>query len=656
MQNAPRIFSKLDQVADPEVILASLRDLALVILVTYAAFVLLRMATRPLYRTMGRSAAARGVLGRVLIVGASALIDALVVVLAWAVGYGVTLLFFGEFGEISIRQTLYLNAFLVVEMAKLLLRIVLSPATSDLRLIRISDWAARYAVRWITVMMAILGYGQLLIIPIVNQNISFFAGRALSASLSVLVLLIAAVLVVVNRRRVSDWLLSGEGRVHRLRLLRGIARAWHWAALIYLAVLLVIVLTRPDGMLFPVLGASGQILAAVLAGMMITGAITRAIARGIELPGSVTARLPLLERRLNAFVPSILTLLRLLVFLGVAAFTLHTLGALDLRGALESRIGVQMTATAISVASILLVAGLVWLALTSWIDYRLNPDHGRPPTPREETLLTLLRNAATIAILLITLMFALSEIGIDIAPLLASAGVLGLAIGFGAQKLVQDIITGIFIQFENAISIGDVITVGGTTGTVEKLTIRSVSLRDLDGTFHIIPFSSVDMVSNYMRGFAYCVSDIGIAYREDVEEARAAMLEAFEELRRDPEMRREILGEAEWFGLTAFGDSAINLRVRIKTRPGMQWAVGRAYNAVLKRVFDARGIEIPFPHTTVYFGQDKDGTAPALHAVIGREPSAAAPSSGGQHAAGRGETAGVSPAPPDSDDAPSQPG
>ena len=117
-------------------------------------------------------------------------------------------------------------------------------------------------------------------------------------------------------------------------------------------------------------------------------------------------------------------------------------------------------------------------------------------------------------------MFVLSELGLDIAPLLASAGVLGLAIGFGAQKMVQDIITGVFIQLENAMNVGDVVTVGGTTGSVERLTIRSASLRDVQGVYHIIPFSSVDMVSNYVKDFGYYVCDMGIAYREDTEEAK----------------------------------------------------------------------------------------------------------------------------------------
>ena len=189
----------------------------------------------------------------------------------------------------------------------------------------------------------------------------------------------------------------------------------------------------------------------------------------------------------------------------------------------------------------------------------------------------------------------LSEIGIDIAPLLAGAGVIGLAIGFGAQKLVQDIITGIFIQLENAINEGDVVTVAGVTGGVEKLTIRSVALRDLAGVYHLIPFSSVDSVSNFMRRFAFHVEVVGIAYDADIDAAEAAMRRAFDTLFAGP-LGKDITAPLEWHGLISIGDSAVNLRARIKTKPGQQWAVGRAYTALVKKELDAAGVEIPFPH------------------------------------------------------------
>src|SRR5690606_37822811 len=165
--------------------------------------------------------------------------------------------------------------------------------------------------------------------------------------------------------------------------------------------------------------------------------------------------------------------------------------------------------------------------VSSWVEYRLNTNVGRIPTAREKTLLNLFKNAFTIALAIFALMLALAQIGVNIAPLLAGAGVVGLAIGFGAQKLVQDIITGIFIQFENIMNEGDVVEAAGRTGVVERLTIRSVTIRDMSGTVHLIPFSSVDQVSNMMRGFSFYVSEVEIAYDSDIDAAKQAMRDAF---------------------------------------------------------------------------------------------------------------------------------
>jgi moderate conductance mechanosensitive channel len=247
--------------------------------------------------------------------------------------------------------------------------------------------------------------------------------------------------------------------------------------------------------------------------------------------------------------------------------------------------------------------------MSSWVEYRLNPNYGTVPTPREKTLLALFRNGVTVALVIFITMLALAQIGINIAPLLAGAGVLGLAIGFGAQKFVQDIITGVFIQLENIMNEGDVVTAGGQTGVVENLTIRSVSLRSLDGTLHLIPFSSVDAVSNWMTGFSFHVADIGVTYDSDIGEVKAAMHEAFDKLM-ETDAKTSILEPLEMHGVTELGEYDVHVRARIKTLPGMQWGIGRAYNEFIKEVFDRRGIEIPFPQVTYHLGVD--GQADAL--------------------------------------------
>ncbi len=534
------------------VLLEAAQSLFMVILVTVVVFLGLRAIMIPVFKSLGKRARDGSMVGKFLRFIASVLIDAMTVIVAWAIGYAVTTLVLGEFGQIDFRQTLYLNAFLLVEMVKVAMRAVISPSSGGLRLIPINNGAARHLNRLVNVVVSILGYGQLLIVPIINQSASYGAGQAVSALLSVIVLLCLIASVIMHRHKVANWLREriapppvtadtgpeedsvsdgpdalevAEARIQGA--LGPFVRHWHWFALAYLGFMFVVVMSQPTDVVANYLAASGKIALAVLLASVITGALSKTISNGIYLPEDLARKLPLLQPRLNRFVPRVLLLLRYFVALLVVLFVFDVIGFIDLRGWMESQMGLSFSGTVISVFLVLMVAYAIWLAMTSWVDFRLNPDYGTIPTSRENTLLTLLRNAATIAIIILTVMFCLAEIGLNIGPLLASAGVLGLAIGFGAQKMVQDIITGVFIQFENAINVGDVITVGGTTGGVEKLTVRSVSLRDLNGVFHIIPFSSVDMVSNYTREFAYFVCDMGVAYREDLDEVKQAMLDAF---------------------------------------------------------------------------------------------------------------------------------
>ncbi len=613
LQRLPRTLERSLSAFDREVLIAAGQSLLVVILVTYAVFILLKAGGRWVNRRLGAEAENRGVFERVALALVSSVLEAVVVALSWAAGYIVSVSTAGG-GDIAL-QSLYLNAFLIVELSKVVVRALLAPRVSKLRLIRLPDRGARSITRWIALSIGLLTYGQLLAVPIVNRNASFLAGSALGTVINIVVVLMAITVVLRHRRAITAWLLSEPEEGQRKRgTMRTLVRLWPVPVLLYLVGLLIIVATRPGGILFPLLQDTALILGAGLAGWIAVSLLSGAIARGVRLPQSTRERFPLLERRLNSFVPKFLMVIRFLVIAAVIGVALDVTGLANIGGWLSSERGLAMTGALVSAAAILLIAFGVWLVFSSWVEYRLNPDYGKPPTARETTLLTLLRNAATIALLLITLMIVLSELGLDIGPLLASAGVLGLAIGFGAQKMVQDIITGVFIQFENAINVGDVISVGGVTGVVEKLTVRSVSLRDLHGVFHIIPFSSVDLVSNFMREFSFYVCDMGIAYREEVEDAKEAMHLAFDELKKG-EAGRDILGNLEWFGLEAFGDSAVVLRVRIKTLPGKQWATGRAYNALLKRIFDERGIEIPFPHQTVYWGEDKQGKAPPLRMI-----------------------------------------
>ncbi|MDF2232271.1 mechanosensitive ion channel [Albimonas sp. CAU 1670] len=613
ISQAPERLFDLRGAMEPGVLLAMLEELGLTILGTYAVYVLLRLGARSLRGRIGRKGEDGGPLQKLWMGLLMALLDAATVLAAWAAGYAIAAFLLDPPGSVALRQTLYLNAFVAVEIARNVIRLLLRPETGALRLIPMPDAGARYLSSRLILAAAILGYGQLLVSPLVAQNAGWRAGQAVGVATGLLVVVIGLIATLRHRRAVADWLTPHDAESRKV--FAALARLWHVPVLLYLGALFVIVLTRPGNVLWPVLEASGNILLVIVLGMMINGFLAARMREGVHLPETLRAKLPLLEHRLNAFVPKLLLAVRVIVVLAVLGVALEQAGIFDTEGWLSSDLGLRLTGAAVSVALILLGAFLVWLAFSAWVDWRLSHDVGRIPTPRETTLLTLLRNAATIALAVITLMFALSELGIDIAPLIASAGVLGLAIGFGAQKLVQDVITGVFIQLENAMNVGDVVTVGGITGGVEKLTVRSVSIRDLNGTYHLMPFSSVDAVSNFTRDFAYCVMDAGIAYREDIDEAKQGVLDAFAAVKADETQGAALLGDVEWFGVQALGDSAVVLRARAKTKPGSQWGFGRAWNEQIKKIFDERGIEIPFPHQTIYFGELKDGSAPPVHLV-----------------------------------------
>jgi moderate conductance mechanosensitive channel len=231
---------------------------------------------------------------------------------------------------------------------------------------------------------------------------------------------------------------------------------------------------------------------------------------------------------------------------------------------------------------------------------------------RAKTLGAVVHNLLRVVILLMVAMTLLAQLGVAIGPLLATAGIAGLAVGFAGQSLVKDFINGFFILMQNQIRVGDVVQVAGKGGLVERVTLRMTTLRDLYGNVHYIPNGNIDLVTNMTKEFSRYVFDIGVAYREDVDEVIAVIRQVDEEMRNDPQFKDDILEPIEILGLDRFGDSAVVVRARTTTKPIRQWTVGREFNRRLKKKFDAMGIEIPFPHVTLYMGQDKKGQAPPL--------------------------------------------
>lgn len=231
----------------------------------------------------------------------------------------------------------------------------------------------------------------------------------------------------------------------------------------------------------------------------------------------------------------------------------------------------------------------------------------REAAKRAETLARVFRYLVAVVVSLIAGMLVLSELGVSVAPILGAAGVVGLAVGFGAQSLVKDFFTGFFLLLENQVRQGDVVKLGDHAGLVEEVTLRFVQLRDYDGNVHYVPNGTISTVINMTRGFSHAVMDIGVAYRENVDEVMAVMRQVGRDLRDDPEFSLRILDDLDIAGVNEWGNSAVVIRCRFRTLPLEQWGVRREYLKRLKAAFDAAGIEIPYPHLTVYAGQDKQG-------------------------------------------------
>ncbi|MCP4581319.1 MAG: mechanosensitive ion channel family protein [candidate division Zixibacteria bacterium] len=261
---------------------------------------------------------------------------------------------------------------------------------------------------------------------------------------------------------------------------------------------------------------------------------------------------------------------------------------------------------------VIIIIGM-WLAVKSVqvISRRLrviasddDPSRESDREKRAATLSQILNTATKIIILSIGVIMIIKEVGIDIGPLLAGAGIIGLAIGFGSQALVKDVVTGFFILMEDQLRIGDVIKAAGHAGVVEKITLRTIVLRDLEGVMHVIPNGDVGTISNLTIGWSRAVLNIGIAYKENVDRAMEVILDEALKMANEEEWKDIITEPPSIAGVDSFNESSITIKLLIKTRPSSQWSVGREYRRRIKNRFDAERIELPFPSRTLSFSKE----------------------------------------------------
>ncbi len=276
-------------------------------------------------------------------------------------------------------------------------------------------------------------------------------------------------------------------------------------------------------------------------------------------------------------------------------------------GAVSARIGHALLRIGLTV----LLAWLIWIFADTAIQRALrgsaNARGRRIHSTRAQTITPMIRNVVFTTILVIASIVGLANLGVNVTPLLAGAGVIGLAIGFGAQTLVQDLITGLFILIEDSLSIDDFVDVGGHMGTVEGLSLRTVRLRDLDGIVHIIPFSQIKGIQNFAREFGTALMRIRVPHTMKIDAATELVREVADALRQDPMMRHHIWSPLELQGIESFDQGAAILRVRMRTSPSMQWDVARAFNLRLKQRLDSEGQDLSLPRMSVVLETSRDG-------------------------------------------------
>ncbi len=232
--------------------------------------------------------------------------------------------------------------------------------------------------------------------------------------------------------------------------------------------------------------------------------------------------------------------------------------------------------------------------------------HGRADIELEKraaTLSGLFRKTVVVVIWIVAVIMALKEAGFDVGPILAGAGVVGLAVGFGAQNLVRDLVSGLFLLLENQIHVNDVAIINGTGGLVEQINLRTIVLRSLDGTIHVFPNGNITSLANMTHEYSYYLFNIGVAYKEDTDHVIEVLKQIADDFMKEEKYKSLVLAPLEVLGVDSFGDSAVIIKARFKTLPIQQWVVGREMNRRIKKKFDELGIEIPFPHRSLYFGE-----------------------------------------------------
>jgi small conductance mechanosensitive channel len=495
-------------------------------------------------------------------------------------------------------------------------RILLSPYESEVRILPLADEDSAYTWIWTR---RFLNY-WILYFFVTQSLVILRAPQLVYGGISKILLVFFPILSTIFFLQVRR-MLTARGEIGpRVTFWRRFSfyfqRVWPLVAAGVIWVVSVFVLAEyRDGIVFLLSGLL-KTLAVIGVLWVVLWIVDSLFARLFRLGKETRLRFPGLEEKTNRYIGTARRVIKwVLVVIAIG-------GILDFWGLkaswfITSELGSSILSRVIAIGIVVVVVMLI-IDLSGFLSNQLvqprKDADGQPIQPgrKKRTLAPLFHWLVDVAAIFVGGVVILRQFGINVTPILAGAGIVGLAVGFGAQSLVKDFINGLFLLFEDSVAVGDVVVVNGTGGLVEGVSLRTVKLRDLAGNVHVIPNGSIDMITNMTKEYSRYVFEVGVAYREDVDEVMGLLKEIGESMENDPEYRDDIIAPLEILGVDKFDDSAVVIKARFTTKPIKQWRVGREFNRRMKKIFDERNIEIPFPHRTLYWGEAKTGQTPPV--------------------------------------------
>lgn len=494
------------------------------------------------------------------------------------------------------------NAYICARLVQDVLRLLLAPKTPTLRLIRIPTPYAKWAMRRATILIVTLAVGFCLISGAEILGLSDSGATSAIRLLGLVVHLELAVWVWQSRKVVGRWIAGkgdAKGIVSGLR--QRFAKVWYIFALFYLI-----------GLWLAWAGGVHNALGAILRAVLVIFAVLvlarlawvgcNKLARRLFPDGEEGGKGATFRKRFKSYNPLVRALAQVFIVVLALVLVLQGWGVDAFGWILVNPIGRALLSTILNLLFTIIGATLVWEICNYLLERQINYLNAAGRTrqvTRLRTLTPMIRAALAVVVVMLALIIGLSRIGVNTTGLLAVSSVVGIAVGFGSQKLVQDVITGLFLLFEDAVQVGDSVTLGGVSGTVERLSIRTIRLRGGDGSVNIVPFSSVSIVTNQTRDFSFAQLSVMIGYKENVDEVVALLKEIGAQMRGEPGWEMMIRDDVQIFGLDSFGELGLVITGQVRTVPGQQAAVRREFQGRVQKRFLEVGIDLPYRHQTL---------------------------------------------------------